>query len=307
MHSKVSIIILHLENIRCLIDCIASLNKITYENFDIFIVHNGPKSKVLEENLAPISQRITEVINTGENVGFARGNNIGIRQALQKGAEYVLLLNDDTEVAPDFLTALINIAEVYPNAGMFGPRIFFFNQPEKIWFDGAKYDPLKSMISFPGAGETGGDMQKITDESDFITGCAVLAKRYLIENIGLLNEGFFIYWEDVDWGLRSISAGFKNLVVHNSHVWHKVAVSMEGVRSPRTVYHKVRSHLFITKLHAPKAHLGLMKRIFFDIAWLSIKSRDPGRFKLVRSYFNAIIDYHLGKTGRGPHWLWPDF
>jgi GT2 family glycosyltransferase len=131
-------------------------------------------------------------------------------------------------------------------------------------------------------------------------------RRSLIEKVGLLNEGFFIYWEDVDFGLRSIKAGFKNLVVHNSHVWHKVTVSMGGLKSPRTIYHKTRSHLFLAKIHAPwtlnKLHIGF----FRDIAWLIFKSPDGSRFKRARAYFSAITDYHLGSTSKGPKWLWED-
>ncbi len=117
-YPKVTIIILHLKDIKCLVDCIASLNKITYQNYNIIIVHNGPENIALRNALSPISQHITKVIDTEDNIGFARGNNIGIRQALTDGAEYILLLNDDTEVDPGFLTALIDVAELHSDAGI---------------------------------------------------------------------------------------------------------------------------------------------------------------------------------------------
>lgn len=304
MHPKVSIIILHLENIRCLIDCIVSLNKITYENFDIFIVHNGPRSKVLEENLAPISQHITEVIDTGENVGFTRGNNIGIRQALQKGARYILLLNDDTIVSPAFLDVLVDAGEKNPDAGMLGPNIYLYTEPQKIWFAGVKFDEQTGIVSFPKAEKIVADELRKPEESDFITGCAVLVKKETIEKIGLLDERFFLYWEDVDWGLRAKKAGLKNLVVPDAHVWHKVSVSIGGADSPLKAYHKTLSHLLLAKLHAPWTLNRLHRGFFRDIAWLLLKATDPDRIKKAKAYFAAIIDYHLGKTGRGPHWLW---
>lgn len=301
---KVSIIILHLNNIPCLVDCISSLNEISYQNFDIFVVHNGSQSNALPDALAQLSQHIAEIIDTGDNIGFSGGNNVGIRRALEKGADYVLLLNDDTEVSKDFLSLLVESAEKRQDAGMFGPRIFFFDHPDKIWFDGAIFDPEQNRITFLRAGEKGEGLQEMAEESDFITGCAVLVKRNILEEIGPLNDFFFIYWEDVDWGLRAIKAGKKNLVVHNAHIWHKVTISMGGLQSPRTVYHKVRSHLVFTKSHAPEALLKLHIKFFRDVAWLLFKSKDVNRFKRVHAYITATKDYYMGKTDKGPDWLW---
>ena len=306
VNPKVSIIILHLNNIPCLVDCISSLNKISYPNFDIFVVHNGAKSNALPDALTQLSQHIAEIIDTGHNIGFAGGNNVGIRRALEKGADYILLLNDDTEVGKDFLSLLVESAEKRQDAGMFGPRIFLFDQPDKIWFDGAIFDPEQSQITFLRAGEKGEGLQETVTESDFITGCAVLVKRNLLEEIGLLNDFYFIYWEDVDWGLRAIKAGVGNLVVHNAHIWHKVTISMGGFQSPRTVYHKVRSHLVFTKSHGPKAFKKLLLRNLRDIAWLLVKSREVGRFKLARSIIAAIWDFYSGHKHKGPQWLWND-
>ena len=135
-YPKVTIIILHLKNIQCLIDCIVSLNKITYNNYDIIVVNNGSGNTVLSDALSPISQHITKVIDTGNNLSFAKGNNIGIKHALQDRADYVLLLNDDTEVASDFLTILIHAAEAHPDAGILGPKIYRFYEPDRVWFAG---------------------------------------------------------------------------------------------------------------------------------------------------------------------------
>ncbi|RJO60139.1 glycosyltransferase family 2 protein [candidate division WS5 bacterium] len=305
-YPKVSIIILHLKNIHCLIDSILSLNKISYENFDIFIVHNGPKSKILEENLASISQRITEVINTGENVGFAMGNNIGIKQALRKGGEYILLLNDDTVVSADFLDILLDAGENKPDAGMLGSKIYYFDEPRRIWFAGAYVDSGTCMITTPGSDQIDEEESFEPIESDYITGCALLIKRQTIEQIGLLDERFFLYWEDVDWGLRAQKAGYKNLVIPGAHIWHKVSTSTGGMDSVLRVYHKTRSHLLMARIHVPKMLIPLHIKFFRDIAWLLFKSHDTNRSKKARAYIAAIRDYHLGKTDKGPQWIWND-
>lgn len=302
-YPKVTIIILHLKDISNLVDCIASLNKITYQNYNIIVVHNGPENIALRGALSPISQHISKVIDTEENLGFAGGNNIGIRQALKEGAEYILLLNDDTEVAPDFLTNLIEVAEMQQEVGMLGPRIFLYDQPKKIWFAGARFDHKTCKITtaeFENPDKCEGNIL----ESDYITGCALLVKREVVEKIGLLDERFFLYWEDVDWGLRCIKAGFKNLMVTRSLVWHKASASSGGMDSLPRVYHKRRSHLLIARLHAPQTLCKLQRGFFRDIVWLLLKSSDENRVKKICACLLAIIDYHSGKTGKGPYWIW---
>ena len=303
---KVTIIILHLKNVPHLVDCVGSLNKITYQNYNIIVVHNGPENKALRDTLSPISQYIAKIINTEENLGFARGNNIGIRHALNYGAEYILLLNDDTEVAPDFLTRLIEIAEMQQDVGMLGPRVFLSDQPQKIWFAGARFDQKACEIITSGFDQTGKREDSKFVESDYVAGCALLVKKKVIEKIGLLDERFFLYWEDVDWGLKCNKAGLNNLIVTRSHIWHKASASSGGIDSLPRVYHKARSHLYMAKLYAPKSLCKLHRKFFRDIIWLLFKSHGPSRLKKAGACFFAMIDYHSGKTGKGPHWLQAD-
>lgn len=302
-YPKVTVIILHLKDIPCLVDCIVSLNKITYRNFNIIIAHNGPESIALLDALAPISGHITKVIDMGTNIGFTKANNIGIRYALRDGAEYILLLNDDTEVTPDFLTTLIDVAELRPDAGMLGPKILFYDQPQKIWFAGARFNPETCMATATGFNQAVQCEDSVPIESDFITGCALLVKRNAIEKIGLLDERIFLYCEDLDWGLRLIRAGLKNLVVPDARIWHKVSITVGGLDSPFTIYHKTRSRLLMAKLYAPKSLCKLRRKFFRDIIWLLFKSHGPSRIKKAGACFFAMIDYHSGKTGKGPYWL----
>lgn len=302
-YPKVAVIILHLKDIPCLVDCIVSLNKITYRNFNIIIAHNGTESIALLDALAPISRHITKVIDMDSNIGFTRANNIGIRHALRDGAEYILLLNDDTEVTPDFLTTLIDVAELRPDAGMLGPKILFYDQPQKIWFAGARFNPETCMATATGFNQAVQCEDSVPIESDFITGCALLVKRKAIEKIGLLDERIFLYCEDLDWGLRLIKAGLKNLVVPDARIWHKVSVTVGGLDSPFTIYHKTRSRLLMAKLYVPKALCKLQLKFLRDIAWLLFKSPGSSRIKKAGACFFAMIDYHSGKTGKGPDWL----
>jgi GT2 family glycosyltransferase len=247
---------------------------------------------------------IAGIINQPENIGYARANNLGIKKALRDGAHYVLLLNDDTTTSPDFLNTLVEIGEEAADVGVLGPAIYYFDEPDRIWFAGARFDPQTCMISTAEYDQIHKRKDSQSVESDYVTGCALLVKRAVIEKIGLLNNKFFLYWEDVDWGLRTMKAGFKNLIVPSAHIWHKISVSAGGPDSPLKAYHKTRSHLLMAKLHTPYA-LNRLKRAFLrDIAWLLLKSSDENRLKKALAYLEAIKDYHLGRTGKGPHWLW---
>ncbi|MCG6535034.1 MAG: glycosyltransferase family 2 protein [Syntrophales bacterium LBB04] len=303
MPPKIYVVILHWKNILCLAECLASLDKVTYDNIEVIIVNNGP------DDLSDINKHLklkVQTLKSPSNVGFARGNNLGIKEALKNRADYVLLLNDDTVVFPDFLSILVGAGESNPDAGMLGPKIFYFDEPGKIWFSGSSFDTRTCMITTHGSDQIDEDDSFEPVISDYITGCALLIKKAVIEKIGLLDESFFLYWEDVDWGLRAKKAGLKNFVVPHSRIWHKVSVSTGGMDSPIRAYHKTRSHLLMAKLHSPKAMTRLQMGFFRDIAWLLVKSSDIYRVLRARAYMSAIIDYHLGRTDRGPQWLWND-
>ena len=275
-----------------------------YPNYEIILVSNGAKSPIHRTALQGITDRISTIINNSENVGYARANNLGITEALKGQADYILLLNDDTVVSPDFLDILVRIGEESADVGMLGPAIFYFDDPENIWFTGAQYDVETCMVSTDGFDriQQRKDLQLI--QSDYITGCALLVKRKVWEKIGLLDERFFLYWEDVDLGIRAKTAGFRIMLVPSARIWHKVSVSSGGPDSPLKAYHKTRSHLQMAKLHTPWA-LNRLQRIFLrDIAWLLMKSSDRNQIRKARAYVAAIKDYHLGKTGSGPRWLW---
>jgi GT2 family glycosyltransferase len=253
-----------------------------------------------------ITESSLQIINTQDNLGYARGNNIGIREALKRGAEYILLLNDDTVVSPDFLSILLETAEKSKDIGIVGPTIYCFDEPQRIWFAGARFDADSCMIKSLETAHIDNEVSSDFIDSDYITGCALLIKKAVIEKIGLLDERFFLYWEDVDWGLRAKKAGLNNFVVPQSHIWHKVSVSTGGMDSPLRAYHKTRSHLLMAKLHYPKALASLHMGFFRDIAWLFLKSKDRDRIRKAQAYMAAIIDYHRSRTDRGPQWLWID-
>ncbi|OGW39032.1 MAG: hypothetical protein A2Y97_02345 [Nitrospirae bacterium RBG_13_39_12] len=244
------------------------------------------------------------MISLLSNVGYSRGNNLGIQKALKNYADYVLLLNDDAITTADFLNILVEEAEKSSDTAMVGPVIYYADPADKIWFDGADFDRNECKVYTKDVSTHKGIAELDPHETDYVTGCALLIKRNVLETIGLLDERFFLYWEDVDLGLRAKRAGLKNIIVPKARIYHKVSVSIGGTDSALKAYHKTRSNLLLSKLHAPKATKKLIISFLRDIAWLIFKSRERERFFKASAYLAAIIDFYRRKNDKGPDWIW---
>jgi GT2 family glycosyltransferase len=273
-------------------------------NYDIIIVQNGSISNLSITTVQKSSIHVSALLQSSENIGYARGNNLGIKKALKQEADYILLLNDDTIVPPNFLGFLVEEGEKSSSVGMLGPKIYYTSEPKKIWFAGARFDSRTCAVSTIGFDQGDQREDSLPVESDYISGCALLIKREAIERIGLLDERFFLYWEDVDWCLRAQKAEFKNIVVPSAKIWHKVSVSTGGMDSVIRAYHKTRSHLLFAKLHTPWTLNKLHWSFSRDIAWLLFKSSDHDRVKKAHAYLAAIKDYHVRRIDKGPNWIW---
>lgn len=301
---RVCAVILNAYGLPVMEGCLRSMARVDYPALEIIVAHNGPENKELESGIRALNGRVREVIFNGANVGFAAGNNPAIRAALAHGADFVLLLNDDTEVAPDFLQPLVREALRDAAIGAAGPWIFYTSAPERIWFAGARFDRSVCSFSFPGADLTLADYPaRGVQDTDYVTCCAALVSRRLIETAGLLDEGFFLYWEDADWGLRASAAGFRSVMVPDSRIWHKVSVSAGGNDSPFKIFHKARGRLKLAAKHSSAALPGLLLGYVRDAAWLALKSGRQGGFRKAAALAAGAVSYFLGGTGRGPGWL----
>jgi len=191
-----------------------------------------------------------KIISNAENLRFAGGNNVGIEYAIKHGADYILLLNNDTEVASDFLGELVNAAESSKNIGMVGPKIYYYYDQNRIWFAGGKIEFWKGWISHIGIREIDHGQYNSTRDVGYLTGCCLLIKREVIEKIGKLDERFFIYGEDADWCVRASRAGYKLVYVPSSVIWHKVSSSSGGNLSWYKNWNKLKSQLRLMARYA---------------------------------------------------------
>ncbi len=209
---NISLVILNYNGREVLEKCLASVFRVDYPSFSVIVVDNNSADGSLEAAKTKFSKAV--FIKNEQNRGFASGNNIGIRFSLERGADYVLLLNNDTEVASDFLTSLVAVSEENKKVGILSPVIFKGNS-KKVWFSGGKIDWFRMKTRH--IRELGGGKAYL---SDFITGCAMLVKKEVFKKIGLLDEDFFLYWEDADFSVRARKAGFECMVVPASKINH---------------------------------------------------------------------------------------
>ncbi|MBN1273079.1 MAG: glycosyltransferase family 2 protein [Candidatus Aminicenantes bacterium] len=225
--------------------CLSSLTKLDYPNLRLLLVDNGSSDGTPQ--LVAQKNPTVEVIVNESNLGFAAGCNVGLRHALEQGADYVFLLNNDTLVDPAALNHLIFLAG--PDVGMVAPKIYNASNPAHIWSVGGMCHPLTLEKTGDGRGQVDKGQWGEVLERDYFVGCALLLSRRLLTEVGLFDERFFMYYEDSDLSLRTRQAGFKLLLSPQAWVWHKVAVSSGGSDSLNERYWMGRSSVLFFYKH----------------------------------------------------------
>ncbi|KYC63719.1 hypothetical protein B4100_0937 [Heyndrickxia coagulans] len=252
----VHVILLNFNSYTDTIECVESLKKVTYPNLEIIIVDNF--SSDMSENILRQKYPDLVIIQTGKNLGFAGGNNIGIKYSLENGADYVCLLNNDTTVEPNFLSFLVETAESDRNIGIVGGVIKYYNQHEKIWYSGGYFSELKTkgihLTELPS-----NDLMEVS----FITGCLQLIRKEVIIDIGYLPEEYFIYYEDVDFCKTVKDKGYKLLISKNAVIYHKCG-STASYKSPISIYYSNRNKFIFINKHYKGLKRGflLTKNLF---------------------------------------------
>jgi len=295
INGKVFIIILNWNGKDDTIECLSSVYKIEYHDFAVVVVDNGSTDKSTEtiRNIFPQ----TTIIENKANLGFAGGNNIGIRYALERRADFILLLNNDTITDPNILTELIIAYKALQNPGFLGCKIYFYDRPETIQYFGGDYSHDHILKGFHvGEDERDDGRFNYIAETGYVTGCAMFTHRSLIDTIGLLDERFFLYWEDGDWCLRARAAGFKHYVVPGAKLWHKVSASNKNGSSVNVFYTSRNRFLFAKKHGFQLRPLYWSYILIHDV----LKTRWDQRFSAVYYILLGHIFALLGIYGRMP-------
>lgn len=216
IYPKVSIIILNWNRFKDIVECLESVFKTTYPNYEVIVVDNASTDGSVEKLKKLFASVI--ILSCKNNLGFAGGNNVGIRHGMNHGAEYVWLLNNDIIVEPDTLCSLIIESEKYSSVGLLSPVLYRYSSPSQVQCCGSliAWDNY-SVKHFT---EMGSISQ--TNEADtWLWGTALLIKRDVINKVGYLNEKYFAYHEDLEYSLRSSRAGYVNKYVPSAKIFHK--------------------------------------------------------------------------------------
>jgi GT2 family glycosyltransferase len=245
-HPKVFIIILNWNRLNDILECLESVYKLNYANFEVIIVDNASTDNSVEIIRKKYPGMI--IIENGENLGFAGGNNVGMDYSIKQNADYVWLLNNDTVVNPDCLSYIIESAESSEKIGLVSPIIYYLESPLQYQFAGSYIDWKTLSIVYPEQDkEIPAEFQ--TGENVCLWGTALLIKSNLIKNFGYLKNEYFAYWEDTEYSLRSLKGGFKNRVCDQSIVWHKTSKEQLSLsrHSEYYYYYMLRNKYFFKK------------------------------------------------------------
>ncbi len=242
-----------------------------------------------------------QLIETGHNLGYAGGNNRGIREALQAGADWIFVLNNDTTVYPGAIEVLRSILEQDPALGAAGPKICHGDGSGRLWYAGGRVSrrPFRSSI-----------IVRPLDEAepyavDYVPGCALFTSRATLEQVGDFDDRFFLTWEDTDWNARVQRAGLRTVIVPTAAVAHSGSVSFQGVFSPLYSYYYFRNMLLFAQLHFPSPERWHAYRDTIAFAWKVLRDRkrtlEPRRASAATLL--GISHFFLRRFGPAPQTL----
>jgi len=286
------------------LDCLKSLEDIRKDDFKltIVVIDNASKEDFgLKSRI--VKHKSLVVIKNNENLGFSGGHNVAIKYALDNRADYVLILNNDTYVDKDFLAKLLKTADEDKNVGILVPKIYFASGSEfhkdrylkneigkVLWYAGGEMDWANIIGQNRGVDEVDKGQYDKTEETEIATGCCMLIKKEVFENIGLFDDKYFLYYEDSDLSIRARRKDFKIMYVSGSIIWHKNAGSAGGSGSVLQDYYITRNRLlFGFKFAGFRSKLAL----FRESLSLFLRGRQWQK--------RGVIDFYLGKLGKGSY------
>ena len=287
-NNKVAIIIVNWKQYELTKSCLSTLKSSKFNDFQIILIDNESNQKDLNDLKNQFDQ--VKTFTSEKNLGFTGANNIGINYAIKNQFEYVMLLNNDTEIDKNFINPLLEAFQKYNKLGAVQPVIMNFYQNKKVWNAGGnlnKFFGYTSVIKKP---------KYINRKIDWISGCCILIKTVVIKKVGLLDENFFAYYEDVDWSIRIKKAGYDLAVVKSSLIYHHGSKaskneSSEGTLSPFVHYLNIRNHIFLLRKNKDIFNsFGILVFQFFKILSYSLYFTIRLRINKLKMVYNGLKD-----------------
>jgi GT2 family glycosyltransferase len=281
---KVWCVVLNWNGADYTLECLAALRTCTYPTLNVIVIDNGST----DDSVSRIKVAYPEILllHNQKNLGFAGGNNVGIRYALERGADYIWLLNNDTKPAPDALSALVAKASSADRIGAVASICYYADAPSTVQAWGGSRVNL--WIGYSGLSR----IPREDDWFDSLNGTSILVRRSAWEDVGLLDEAFFVYWEDTEFCLRLRKKGWRIAAAPDSRVLHKVSASTRGNKNWLDRL-ETASLLRILKLHSPAP--ALASTIFLAVRF----SRRLLRLEFSRcgSVWRGIQEYQQKHAG----------
>jgi GT2 family glycosyltransferase len=302
---KVLLIILNWNGKSDTLECLESVKAIDYPNFQTVIVDNGSTDG--SEEAIRVAFPDIAFIQTGENLGYAEGNNVGMRFAMEQAAEYLFVLNNDTTVDPNILTALVEAAEKNPNAAILGPKIYFYDRPDVINSAGGyiNYETLERGHVGYGVRDDGAAHASIAPV-EWTTGCAMLMRTSSLRETGLFDPKFFLICEELDLCARVRKRGNDILFVPEAKLWHKVSAAFEGNYSAVYCFYMFRNILLYVRKNFPERKYSLYRRLLRESREFYqrlVEAGDPDYRKKGFCILMGTINYFAGIYGKAPAWV----
>jgi GT2 family glycosyltransferase len=318
---KIVILILNWNGKKDTLECLASLEAANQSpSFATLVIDNGST----DDSVAVLRSTFPEVpiLETKENLGFAGGNNAGIRWALEKSFDWILLLNNDTIVAPDFIEQFLAATKKKPEGKIFGAKIYRYDEKTRLDHLGGFWNASIAEFESKASGKIDDGSFEEMRNVDYACGCALLMHRNVPEKIGLLDEDFFLLWEETDFCMRARQAGFSIWTAPQAKLWHKVSASFIGGK-PHMQYFWWRNRLHYIARNCTRAEKKeLYRKIlvpeilkFFKLALLKsaqqgllalLGKSDAKRLAKARRYRAGclgILHFFLGRFGNCPQFL----
>src|SRR4030043_889405 len=287
---KITIVTVHYKGKDLTLQCLQSINKLKSQGvkLETIVVNNNPQEKI-DDLKKKFPQFI--FVETKKNLGFVGGYNLGMKKAFDDKADYIFIINNDTILDEDLVVHLFKVAEKKKKAGLLSPKIYFtsghefhrdrYQESERgkvLWFAGGIIDWQNVLTQHRGVDEVDQGQYNQIEATDYISGCAMLIKRKVIEKIGFLDKKYFAYYEDSDYSVRAKKAGFQLLFVPQAKMWHFNAGSSE-VGGSLHDYYLTRNRLLFGFRYAPlRAKMALFKwglsRLLIGRPWQKIGFRD---------------------------------
>jgi len=231
------------------LECLHSVIKTDYGKFHITVIDNDSKDGSIEA----ISNQFPDVnvIRNPRNLGYAEGYNVGLRYALAKGADYTLVMNNDTLLDPGAVSALVDVAESDDKIGIVSGKVYYYDCRNVFQSVGLEWSRAQAEGRLIGLGE--GDIGQYDEiaEREYVDDVFMLVRRSVIETTGGYNKNFFLYFEETDWNARVRSAGFRIMYTPHAKIWHKGMSSTGGNLNPKYYYYFTRNRILFTKRNYP--------------------------------------------------------